>query len=207
MSDPAWLPSAIMQTVGALYGIFIAVFVLALPSLHKHILENKEGLEGDDETKFDNTISFFKILFIILGVLVIFVELYNGMILYFISDDIFGHFQYLLLFSYFTLAATILYIVGFSYAVVVFLISLIEKKPIYHSGAFLDRFFKYNFVDIAIALTVFFILLTVFVYSHYKLNNHIVASIIIVLLLVSVSYYAHKKAEKSSDCEKQKHGD
>ncbi len=30
MSDPAWFPSAAMQTIGAMYAIFAAVYVLAL---------------------------------------------------------------------------------------------------------------------------------------------------------------------------------
>ena len=36
MIDPCWLPSAIMQTVGALYAIFIAIFVLTLQYMEKH---------------------------------------------------------------------------------------------------------------------------------------------------------------------------
>lgn len=39
MSDPAWFPSAAMQTLGAMYAIFVAVYVLALkdPTLRKKL--------------------------------------------------------------------------------------------------------------------------------------------------------------------------
>ena len=36
MIDPCWLPSAIMQTVGALYAVFIVIFILTLQHLEKH---------------------------------------------------------------------------------------------------------------------------------------------------------------------------
>ncbi|MCM1987368.1 hypothetical protein [Methanococcoides seepicolus] len=36
MADPNWLPYAIMQNVGVLYGIFTTFFVLILQSLNKY---------------------------------------------------------------------------------------------------------------------------------------------------------------------------
>ena len=35
MIDPCWLPSAIMQTVGALYAIFIGIFIITLQHLER----------------------------------------------------------------------------------------------------------------------------------------------------------------------------
>lgn len=42
--DPCWLPSAIMQTTGAILGIFVAIYVLALPRL----LELTKALEPNE---------------------------------------------------------------------------------------------------------------------------------------------------------------
>ena len=37
MSDPCWLPSAIMQTTGALLGIYAVIYVLVVQALKKDI--------------------------------------------------------------------------------------------------------------------------------------------------------------------------
>lgn len=37
--DPCWLPSAIMQTTGALVGFFVAIYILALQRFYKSIEE------------------------------------------------------------------------------------------------------------------------------------------------------------------------
>lgn len=45
MTDPSWLPSAIMQTTGAILGIYVAVYILAIQRYWKS-LENLRGSES-----------------------------------------------------------------------------------------------------------------------------------------------------------------
>lgn len=56
-TDPTWLPSTIMQTIGALFGIFMAVFVLVIQEYSKH----KYKFRKDKETyqSYLNFIHFF----------------------------------------------------------------------------------------------------------------------------------------------------
>lgn len=76
--DPCWLPSAIMQTTGAILGIFVAIYVLALPRLLEltkalepneliNKLGDKEGKEHIDRS-FDalKGLKIFNMIFILL---------------------------------------------------------------------------------------------------------------------------------------------
>lgn len=121
MSDPTWLPSTIMQTIGALYGIFIAIFILVIQGLFKI----KERIEQKDIIqKFDLKIKILKNMFTILSYFVIVTELYNGMLVYFISDSIYEQFKYCLFISFILFALLITYIIWFSYYMISFYISI-----------------------------------------------------------------------------------
>jgi len=42
MTDPYWLPSAIMQTMGAIIGIYVVIYVFVMPPLIKRRKERVE---------------------------------------------------------------------------------------------------------------------------------------------------------------------
>ncbi len=120
MSDPSWIPSAVMQTVGALYAIFITCFVLVLQNVNKYqnvVIYNKKIGET-----FNKRLDKFGWLFKILTILVVFTELYNGLSLYYISESDFLKFPNLLFVSYLTFATSVLYIASFSYILIAFMI-------------------------------------------------------------------------------------
>ena len=176
MTDPCWLPSAIMQTVGALYGIFIAFFILILQNLNNYrndiIIKNSKG-------KFEKKLDYFEILFKWLAIVVVITELYNGLIAYFISDSIFERFRWLLLFSYITFIVSICYIIGFSYILISFFVSLLKRSPdietpdnlVYNS--ILSRINMYDFLKIVIALSFCFLLSVAAVFMYYKFIIHL----------------------------------
>ncbi len=68
VSDPAWFPSAAMQTLGAMYAIFVAVYVLVL---QKMVIQKEPTLH--------RLANFF---FILLSVVVGLTIILNALILY-----------------------------------------------------------------------------------------------------------------------------
>jgi len=66
MSDPAWFPSAAMQTIGAMYGIFALFFVLAVGSPKLRKMLGRELLR----------------LFVVLSIVVFICILVNAIVLY-----------------------------------------------------------------------------------------------------------------------------
>ena len=47
MTDPCWLPSAIMQTTGAMLGIYVGIYILVIQQHFKA----KEVLEGGEKAQ------------------------------------------------------------------------------------------------------------------------------------------------------------
>ena len=120
MNDPSWIPSAIMQTVGALYAIFITCFVLVLQNANKY--QNIVTFNEKSGKTFNEKLDKFNTLFKILTIVVVFTELYNGLSLYYISQSDFSKFPDLLFVSYFTFAFSVFYIAGFSQILIAFMI-------------------------------------------------------------------------------------
>jgi hypothetical protein len=220
MVDPTWLPSTIMQTIGALYGIFIAIFILVIQGLFKYKKDIEENpLRNLKKTKvkkttfianFDTQIYFFKKLFIVLAYFVICVELYNGMLVYFISDSIFDKFNWLLLISYIFFIVLLVYIIGFSYYLVSFFISLEMGNPDYCKNTVFDKIYKINFLDGIIFLACIFISITFCYYVHIKNDfsaaisvvfSIIVFSILIIIIWI-IKVYGKTREVKSSKTRK-----
>ncbi|KKG13070.1 hypothetical protein [Methanosarcina sp. 2.H.A.1B.4] len=198
MSDPTWLPSTIMQTIGALYGIFIAIFILVLQSLfnYKKDIElnplRKQNKTKEEQKKFNDefnsTIDLFKSVFIVLAYFVISVEMYNGMLVYFISDSIFEKFSWLLLISYIFFIVLLVYIICFSYYMISFFISLEMDTPHFYNITLFKRICKIEFLDTIATLACIFISITIYAHTYRKLNQPqsfaFVFSIIVFLLLI-----------------------
>jgi cell division protein FtsB len=169
--DPTWLPSTIMQTIGALYAIFIAIFILVFEKLSqsKQKIEKDLTKQKEEQEKFkndyNNQINLFKTVFTVLAYLVVFVELYNGMIVYFLSDLIFDSFNYLLIFSFAFFVLIIIYIVGFTYALVIFMISLETDKPVFFNLKPFNLIEKIDFFDMIGFIGIYFIVITVFYFG------------------------------------------
>ncbi|MCC4770461.1 hypothetical protein FXV91_09770 [Methanosarcina sp. DH2] len=191
------MPATIMQTIGALYGIFIAIFILVLQSLFNYkkdielnplrkLNKTKEEQRKFND-KFNSTIDLFKSLFVILAYFVISVEMYNGMLVYFISDSIFEKFNWLLLISYLFFIVLLVYIICFSYYMISFFISLEQDTPHFYNITFFKRICKIDFLDTTAILACIFISITIYAHTYKKLNQPplfaFVFSIIVFLLL------------------------
>ncbi|ADI73374.1 hypothetical protein Metev_0459 [Methanohalobium evestigatum Z-7303] len=74
----AWLPSAIMQTVGALYGVFIAIIILTVQRMGAKSSSSNQKDWNTDINKFkEKILPNFKVIVIVIGI----TEISNGLIL------------------------------------------------------------------------------------------------------------------------------
>lgn len=162
MSDPSWIPSAIMQTVGALYAIFITCFVLVLQNVNKY--QNIVTFNKKIGETFNKRLDTFGWLFKVLTIIVIFTELYNGLSLYYISESDFLKFPNLLFISYLTFATSVLYIASFSYILITFMIE--SRKGLAQST--LNKFLstdQQNFVLFIVFISYVLIILAFFIWK------------------------------------------
>lgn len=200
MFDPTWLPSTIMQAIGALYGIFIAIFILVIQSLfdykkdievnslnnHKKVEEEKSKFNDGVNTK----INLFKKLFIVLTYFVFITELFNGILVYLISDSIFEKFNYWLFASYVFFICLLIYFVWFSYFMISFLISLKIGNPDFNDINIFDRICKVEFFTGITTIASIFISAASYFIMRIKLNYEEIPSFVfaffafIILLLV-----------------------
>ena len=116
MTDPCWLPSAIMQTLGAMYGILIVAYILILQYKEKHNIHTQKPSEFIDlvKTEEKKSINWFFIISILtfITILINVVVLYNTTIQFFPETK--SMFQLcLVLFIFSTFG-----IIGFSYLLV-----------------------------------------------------------------------------------------
>lgn len=196
MVDPNWFPSAVMQTVGALYGIFIAFFVLILQRLDKYQIP---GMYNNPGKLFDEKIDFFIVLFKVLTLIVVVTELYNATLVYFVSDSIYSRYEYLLLISYYSFAIAVTYVAGFSYYLTLFLSSVVKKSPdFYIPGKTIFRIIdRYDFTS-CVALIGWTGIVTVsFIYLKIKQELGGVHLLIFAAFVVLFTYYVFLKDHDS----------
>lgn len=124
-----------MQTVGALYAIFIAIFVLTIQYMEKH-----EMLDYKIETTFINLLRFkappLIRHFMYLSATVAFTILSNGYIIYVLTiteSEVEGIRCWLIL-SLLTLVIAVLYIVGFSYSLIKTLVNAEQVNDVQADG-------------------------------------------------------------------------
>ena len=80
MTDPCWLPSAIMQTLGAMYGIFIVVYILILQYKVKYNIHTQKPSEFIDLVKTEEKYSIN--WFFVISLLTFTTILINAVVLY-----------------------------------------------------------------------------------------------------------------------------
>ncbi len=185
MADPNWFPSAVMQTVGALYGIFIAFFVLVLQSLDKYAIK---GSYHESAELFDKKIDSITALFKLLTVIVVATELYNGALVYFVSDAIYGYYKYLLFISFSTFALTVIYVAGLSYYLTSFLSSLVKKSPDFnkYNVPIFENMEEHQFLSILSNLGVISLLSVTVVYLHEKHGYGFLTNAFVLILALAV---------------------
>jgi hypothetical protein len=166
MTDPTWLPSTIMQTIGALYGIFIAIFIIVMQSISKY--KGNFKYYPSKRKSFQRQIKFFKSLFMLLAFVVIFVELYNCMIVYFISDSILDQFRILLFISFASFVVPIVYIIAFSYYMINSMISMENDEPVFYKNIYLESIAETDFIHGIIYIPIIFICVTGACYLYFK---------------------------------------
>jgi hypothetical protein len=195
MVDPNWFPSAVMQTVGALYGIFIAFFVLVLQRLDKNQIT---GPYANSAKMFDKKIDYFETLFKVLTYIIVFTEIFNAGLVYCVSDSIYARYDNLLFISFLTFLVAVVYIAGFSYYLTSFLSSVIKKSPDYETPN--DDIFKkistFDFNRVIIYFAWLTLIVISFVYFHKKhgvLFEITVFYLFIIALPIIIIYQFHDK--------------
>lgn len=184
MSDPSWIPSAVMQTVGALYAIFITCFVLVLQNVNKY--QNVVKFNAKISESFNRKLDFFDLSFKILTIIVVFTELYNGFSLYYISESDFLKFPNLLYVSYLTFAISVLYIASFSYLLIAFMIE--SRKGLAQSTS--NKFLSENqihFLLFIMLISCVFIIRAFFIWQGIDVG--ILGSVVIASLLIIVLWF------------------
>jgi len=119
MVDPCWLPSAIMQTVGALYAVFIAIFILTLKHLKEHDLLD---YEIDSEIPYLSRSEKPPIIkhFILLSVIIGATILGNGLFIFMfsITNPVVESIMSYLALSFISLISSVFYIFYISYILI-----------------------------------------------------------------------------------------
>ena len=64
MVDPSWLPSAIMQTVGALYAVLIAIYILIVGYIENHNINHEIESEFIGILKSETKLPFNRLYFL-----------------------------------------------------------------------------------------------------------------------------------------------
>jgi hypothetical protein len=186
----------ICHTVGTLYGIFVAIFVLVMPSFFKY----NELFESDLNKKkdFHGITYHFKTLFIVMSYTVCFIEAYNGMIVYFISDSIFDQFKILLFLSYLSFLLFITFIIIFSYRLVCSIISLETVNSISYDKDYFNFFNKFNFLPSIGLIILFFILISSVTFMLIKGHYPLTWVIFYIVVLILFVYYLYRKNNSRS---------
>lgn len=83
MTDLAWFPSAAMQTLGAMYAVFAAIYVLVVSKNSKHTAEKPEHPAETRLQKLERRVPH--VYFMLLSAIVYFDIWVNAVILYGIS--------------------------------------------------------------------------------------------------------------------------
>jgi hypothetical protein len=203
--DPYFLPSAIMQTIATLYGIFIAIFVLVFQSFSKYRgdMEPKNLKKTKEEQEkfkknFSSKIDSFKNLFVILAYFVIVFIIYNGILVYCFSYSKFNF--YIPLFaSFLFFIVLVAYIIGFSYYLISFIISLEVGEPDFKSREIFKRICNFDFYGVLVNITVFFFLITIFYYLAIvknSIHDFIILSLISLAIIYSPHYIKKKNQTK-----------
>ncbi|MFY1111500.1 MAG: hypothetical protein AB3K77_07465 [Methanosarcinaceae archaeon] len=209
MLDPCWLPSAIMQTIGALYAIFIAVFALLAQMLY-----SKEDSISNNKSKeyFTNFVNSFMTLFKLLTILVFVTEAINGL---FLLGLISGYIQWdstyiftnrglvpchlCLFISFASFLITVLYICGFSYKMLESFANILKQSYDFDSqikfSEILEQtiFMRGQYISILIIIA----MLTVIISIHLIYNN-LMLLIFSLIILIPYVIFTNERSRKCS---------
>ena len=100
VSDPAWFPSAAMQTLGAMYTVFVAIYVLVL---QKMVLQK-------EPTLYRPANIYFIVLSFIVGTTIIL----NAVVLFGLCSPYSGYGDVFYMAGFFAFVLSIIYILGFT---------------------------------------------------------------------------------------------
>lgn len=115
--DPSWLPSAIMQTIGALFGVFIAIFIVMV-KYRENMFKHDSDLRIDHPYfKAWRNIIFGKINFMKVSFVVYSTIIYNAFVLFALRSEMIieVHINKFLFISLLSLVISILFIAAYSY--------------------------------------------------------------------------------------------
>ncbi|MDQ1253849.1 MAG: hypothetical protein QG646_3041 [Euryarchaeota archaeon] len=186
MPDLAWLPSSVMQTVGALYTIFVAVFIIQIQYLYN---EKNERENTETEGIIDQKIAFYERMFIGLAYFVVIVEAFCGIFIYYISEPEPGLKSLSLFVVYFLFVGFVIYIVVFSSSLISELTGSAKFKLEHYTDNPLSDIKPQNFIPKN--FYIFLIFMTVaFHYFLLTINLIETYAIIFSIIFFIVVYYA-----------------
>lgn len=189
MTDPCWLPSAVMQTIGALYGIFIAVFILIVQFLSN---EKKNISTERFKQNIVDVVKSFIVFFELLTVIVIITEIINGLILLGITSNYPQDPIYYLLLSLVFFVLTIAYISTFTYAMLRVFSQISNDSYDFKTEInFSDKIKKYifnncSFFELVVIISISAIFLSI--YAIYNTGNSIFMYIWFLMLFLLSKY-------------------
>lgn len=149
MADPLIIPSAILSAISAIFGLFISIFIFAIPLL---IPKEANSEEKEHQTKFVRDVFLTKFLPVAYTVFII--ELFNSLVLFFIVDKTFQDFYWFEFCSYVIFVLTFMVMFQFSIQLILFpfylRISEAEYKKKMSIFKQVTTFLAINFVCIAV---------------------------------------------------------
>lgn len=149
MADPLIIPSAILSAISAIFGLFISIFIFAVPLL---ILKEKDSEEYERNKQFIQDVFLKK--FLPIACIVFIIELFNSLVLFFIVDKTFQDFYWFEFCSYVIFVLTFMVMFQFSIQLILFPFYLKINEAEYQKKMVTFRkvttFLAINFVCIAV---------------------------------------------------------
>ena len=206
MSDLLNLPSTLMQTIAAIFGIFIAILILAIQSMNTYKKDIESKIIGKEErnefnTKFNQTIDSFEKAFAFMTFVVFIVEASYAIIVYFLSNSIFAGFYTLTISMYIGFISILMAFVVYTYYMISFSTSLVKNKPKYYNVTEFDFIykFKFNFCNVIAFFAINFICIAMYFYLVNKFDSPVISSLgFCVISGLAIWFSFHGKMLKSA---------
>lgn len=115
MADPLVIPSAILSAISAVFGLFVSIFIFAIPLL---IPRETNSEEKEHQRTFVKNVFLKK--FLPIAYIVFIIELFNSLVLFFIVDKTFQDFYWFEFCSYVIFVLTFMVMFQFSIQLILY---------------------------------------------------------------------------------------
>lgn len=149
MADPFIIPSAILSAISAVFGLFVSIFIFAIPLL---IPRETDSEEKEHQRTFVKNVFLKK--FLPIAYIVFIIELFNSLVLFFVVDKTFQDFYWFEFCSYVIFVLTFMVMFQFSIQLILypFYLRINEDEYKKKMSTFnqVTTFLAVNFVCIAV---------------------------------------------------------